>query len=81
MTLKEISTVTGRKESEVRTAETNALKTLSHCKGSTALNEYAYNMGLKGCGVAKFNRTWTSSTERAALEMQRTLARDEEMLD
>lgn len=81
MTLKEISAATGRKESEVRTAETNALKTLSHCKGSTALNEYAYNMGLKGCGVAKFKRTWTSSTERAALEMQRTLARDEEMLD
>lgn len=33
------------------------------------LDREIYSSGLKGNGVGQFNRTWTSSTERAAIEL------------
>ena len=31
-------------------------------------DDYVYNQALRGNGAEHFNRTWTSSTERIALE-------------
>ena len=51
-------------------------KALQHLRGRNDVNiyhdtmngyNYYYDEGIKGVGVGRFNRTWTSATERAAI--------------
>lgn len=54
----------------IRQMESKALRALRGGRNRKKLLPFAdiYGMGLTGNGVGRFNRTWTSSTERAALK-------------
>lgn len=54
----------------VRTEQDKAFRSLRRCKALKVFlsDDEVYSMGIKGNGVARFNRTWTSSTERAAFK-------------
>lgn len=71
MTLKEIARKKGITPEAVRQWEQKGLKELRKPSRSRKLRPFfedrIYSMALKGNGVRSFQRTWTSSTERAAM--------------
>ncbi len=69
LTLKETGQATGVTIEQARQTQNKALRALRWRKyGLEAfLDERIYSAALKGNGVERFNQTWTSSTERAAL--------------
>lgn len=74
MTLESIGQVYGVSKDAIRQQERKALRALRKPKHSKRLRPYLpeaeiYSMGLTGNGVGRFDRTWTSSTERAALKV------------
>ncbi len=77
MTVKEISESQGENIETIRQRERKGIRELRKPFRGGILRPFlfpeeeqrAYSMGLRGNGVESFNRTWTSSTERAALEL------------
>ena len=73
MSLREIGEAQGTTAEAVRQIHAKALRELRASRFSKRLRpflpeaEQIYSMGLRGNGVGKFHRTWTSSTEKAAL--------------
>lgn len=73
MSLREIGEAQGTTAEAVRQIHAKALRELRASRFSKRLRpflpeaEQIYSLGLRGNGVGKFNRTWTSSTEKAAL--------------
>lgn len=73
MSLREIGEAQGTTAEAVRQIHAKALRELRASRFSKRLRpflpeaERIYSMGLRGNGVGKFHRTWTSSTEKAAL--------------
>lgn len=72
-TLKETGAELGVTLERVRTVQNEGLRGLRRGHRARVLREYyegdVYNAALHGSGVEQFNRTWTSSTERVALEL------------
>lgn len=70
-TLKAIGESLGVNTDRARTIEGKALRSLEYVHvrllRSFLTDEEAYSRGLVGNGVARFNTTWTSSTERAVM--------------
>ena len=70
---RQIGTETGIDWGKVCRIENNALRALGSGRNGRTLrpflNDGLYNAALHGSGVGNFNRTWTSSTERVALEL------------
>lgn len=62
--------------SEVRKEELKAMRELRNPKNAKKLRpflpeeERIYSMGIRGIGHERFNQTWTSATERAALRFE-----------
>lgn len=73
MTLKEIGEVYGVTIEAVRQSERRGMQALRRSRGARQLKaflpETAETQAYKGNGVDQFNRTWTSSTERVALQL------------
>ncbi|MEY8356975.1 sigma-70 family RNA polymerase sigma factor [Lachnospiraceae bacterium 54-53] len=75
MTMAEIGREYGVSREAIRQDQAKALRELRKPKKSERLrpflpeDERIYSMGLSGSGVERFNQTWTSSTERAALKV------------
>lgn len=73
MTLEAIGKEYGVSRDAIRQDQAKALRELRKPKTSKRLkpflpeDERIYSMGLVGNGAKRFNQTWTSSTERAAL--------------
>lgn len=73
MSLREIGEAQGTTAEAVRQIHAKALRELRTTRYSKRLRPFVpeyeriYSVALVGNGVKKFNRTWTSSTERAAL--------------
>lgn len=73
-TLADIGAEYGLTINAIRQMESKALRELRKSRNTNLLrpfipeDEKIYSMGLVGNGVGRFNRTWTSSTERAALK-------------
>lgn len=73
-TLRETGESIGATVEQTRQLEAKALRGL-RCSRSAGLlrafltDEKIYSMGVRGNGVGNFNRTWTSSTEKAALKL------------
>ena len=76
MSLREIGEAQGTTAEAVRQIHAKALRELRASRFSKRLRpflpeaEQIYSLGLRGNGVGKFNRTWTSSTETAALWLE-----------
>lgn len=69
-TLKEAGDAVGLTVEQARQQQNKALRELRGNRELWALRYGdTYNRALKGNGVANFNRTWTSSTEYAALKL------------
>lgn len=74
MTFREIAEDQGVSIDMARQRERQGLRELRKPSKSKLLRPFLpddnriYSMGLQGNGVGSFNRTWTSSTERAALQ-------------
>ena len=73
LTFKEIGQQLGISVEAVRQWEKKGLRELRKPSKARILREFLedgwiYNSALHGNGVSSFNRTWTSSTERAALK-------------
>ena len=74
MTFREIAEDQGVSVEMARQRERQVLRELRKPSKSKLLRPFLpdddriYSMGLQGNGVGSFNRTWTSSTERAALQ-------------
>lgn len=74
MTFREIAEDQGVSVEMARQRERQGLRELRKPSKSKLLRPFLpddnriYSMGLQGNGVGSFNRTWTSSTERAALQ-------------
>lgn len=74
MTFREIAEDQGVSIEMARQRERQGLRELRKPSKSKLLRPFLpddnriYSMGLQGNGVGSFNRTWTSSTERAALQ-------------
>lgn len=74
MTFREIAEEQGVSVEMARQRERQGLRELRKPSKSKLLRPFLpddnriYSMGLQGNGVGSFNRTWTSSTERAALQ-------------
>lgn len=75
MTLTEVAECRGCSFQNVRNMEAQALRRLRMGKLGKMLKPFAedliYSMGLQGGGVGQFNRTFTSSTERVILRMEK----------
>ncbi len=73
MTLKEIGEVHGLSIETIRKAERKGMQALRQSHKvrqlKAFLSEFAEAQAYKGNGVNQFNRTWTSSTERVALQL------------
>ena len=75
MTMEAIGREYGTSGEAVRQIHAKALRELRKPRYAKRLrpfvpdDERIYNMGITGNGVDRFNRTWTSSTERAALDV------------
>ena len=74
LTLKETGERLGYCPNRVRTEQVNALRELRRPSRARYLRPFrydeVYNKAIKGCGVGRFNETWTSSTEYAALSLE-----------
>lgn len=74
-TIKECGAVCGVSEAEARKQHLKALRSLRSGENAKVLypfleeSERIYSEALTGNGVERFNRTWTSSTERVALKL------------
>lgn len=71
-TLKETGMMIGVTLERARTIESNALRELRKPSRSRQLRPFlddVHNAAMKGTGVERFNQTWTSATERVALQM------------
>lgn len=72
-TLKETGEAAGLTVEQTRQMQSKALHSLRDPRRTRVLRELVYgdtySKALKGNGVEHFNRTWTSSTERAALDL------------
>lgn len=73
MTLKAVGEIQGRSIQAISNAEKKALRILGGPSYRDRLlpmyDDGLYSDAMRGCGVGRFNRTWTSSTERIALEL------------
>lgn len=75
MTMEAIGQEYGTSGEAVRQIQAKALRELRKSRYSKRLRPFLpdadriYGMALMGNGVGKFNRTWTSSTERVALDV------------
>lgn len=73
MTFREINTILGVSVEAVRQKEAKAIKELRKARRKKILACYVdgdiRDMAIKGTGAKNFNTTWTSSTERTALEL------------
>ena len=75
MTMKQCGQFCGISEAEVRKQQIKALKSLRSGENAKKLRPFLpedawiYSGALIGNGVERFNHTWTSSTERVALEL------------
>lgn len=75
MTMEAIGQEYGTSGEAVRQIQVKALRELRKSRYSKRLrpfvpeDEWIYGMALVGNGAGRFNRTWTSSTERAALDV------------
>lgn len=75
LTMKECGAVCGVSEAEARKQHLKALRSLRSGENAKVLypfleeSERIYSEALIGNGVERFNRTWTSSTERVALKL------------
>ncbi len=73
-TYREIGACTGVGEAKVRSVEQKALRRLRLSRASMLLRSFLpeynniYSRGIRGNGAGRFSTTWTSSTERVALE-------------
>ena len=83
MAFRDIGEEAGISENGARQREQAALNTLRHRRKTKDLMEFykdslAYSMGLRAGGVSSFLRTWTSSTEAAAIKLMKsgTYSRD-----
>lgn len=84
MTMTEIGREYGVSREAIRQDQAKALRELRKPKNSKRLRPFLpdedriYSMGLVGNGVGRFNRTWTSSTERAVIVQEELAERMEE---
>ena len=84
MTLEAIGKEYGVTREAIRAHEAQAMRELRKPKNSKRLRQFLpeedriYSMGLVGNGVDRFNRTWTSSTERAVIAREELGERMEE---
>lgn len=74
LTMKETAARTGTTIEVARKCERKALREMRKPSKANRLkafydSSYIYNRALYGNGTAEFNRTWTSSTERVALDL------------
>ena len=74
LTMKETAARTGTTIEAARQCERKALREMRKPSKANRLkafydSSYIYNRALYGNGTAEFNRTWTSSTERVALDL------------
>lgn len=73
MTLKEIGEVYGVTIEAIRQSERKGMQALRRSRGVRQLKaflpEVAEAQAYRGSGVEQFNQTWTSSTERVALQL------------
>ena len=75
MTMKQCGQFCGISEAEVRKQQIKALKSLRSGENAKKLRPFLpedawiYSGALIGNGVERFNHTWTSSTERIAMEL------------
>jgi RNA polymerase primary sigma factor len=75
MTMKQCGQFCGISEAEVRKQQLKALRSLRSGENAKKLRPFLpgdawiYSGALIGNGVDHFNQTWTSSTERVALEL------------
>lgn len=73
MTRKEIGEACGVTMEEIRQSERKGMQALRRSRGARQLKaflpETAEAQAYRGNGVERFNRTWTSSTERVALQL------------
>lgn len=87
MSLREIGEAQGTTAEAVRQIHAKALRELRASRFSKRLRpflpeaEQIYSMGLRGNGVGKFHRTWTSSTEKAVLWLDEQEERRREHLE
>lgn len=87
MSLREIGESQGTTAEAVRQIHAKALRELRASRFSKRLRPFVpeyeriYSMGLRGNGVGKFHRTWTSSTEKAALWLDEQEERRREHLE
>lgn len=73
MTLKEVGKVIGVTHEYVRNLQAKGLRKLSHPKYTDILRTFLEDgeirsRGMSGTGLQSFRRTWTSATERVAIE-------------
>lgn len=73
MTLQQVGDSLGISRSRVRSEEAKGIRALREPRYSERLRPFytdtIYNNALHGCGVSRFSQTWTSSTERVAMEL------------
>jgi RNA polymerase primary sigma factor len=71
--LKELADEAGETASQTKHKELKALKALRYGRGSARLQSFLpeYYNPIRGNSIKRFNATWTSSTEHAALELAR----------
>lgn len=87
MSLREIGEAQGTTAEAVRQIHAKALRELRATRYSKRLRpflpeaEQIYSMAISGNGVGKFHRTWTSSTEKAALWLDEQEERRREHLE
>ena len=80
-TLKEVGAVFGVSAEHTRQLQNKALRTLRRPQYSITLRPFLgddliRSYGMSGTGLGAFERTWTSSTERAVLQMEEMIERE-----
>ncbi len=73
LTAPQVAEVLGLTKEEVICTEKKGMRILRRPKSMARLRpflpEYEEAMAYQSCGISSFNRTWTSSTERVAIEL------------
>jgi RNA polymerase primary sigma factor len=77
MTLAEIGKTYGVTAEAVRQTHAKALRELRKPRNTKQLRPFLPGVGIYEGGVDSFNRTWTSSTERAAISMAESMEIEE----